>query len=162
MYPEMCNIEYLSFKQVAPKDLMVVVNEDSLRTHLIKHPRFNTESIQAWIEEKNEVDTAPGCRVRVVSVGGVLAGWCGIQPDDSGFELAIVLSQRFWGSGRAIFKTLMLWASELGHKEVRFHLLDTRREYKALARMATKVYRSQLLGRNFITYHLSVGQHNAQ
>ncbi len=155
---EMSNIEYLSFKQVDPKDLMAVVNEDSLRAHLVNHPHFNIRSIQAWIEDKNATDAVQGCRVRVVCIDGALAGWCGIQPDDDGFEIAIVISQRFWGSGIPIFKTLMLWANELGHKQVLFHLLDTRREYKALAKMATKVQRTQLLGRNFTTYHLSVGQ----
>lgn len=154
----MSNIEYLNFKQVDPKDLMAVVNEDSLRAHLVNHPYFNATSIQTWIEDKVRTDAMPRCRVRVVSIGGELAGWCGIQPDDSGFEIAIVISQRFWGSGIPIFKTLMLWARELGHKEVLFHLLDSRREYKALTKMATKVHRTQLLERNFTTYHLSVGQ----
>ncbi len=157
----MCNIEYLSFKQVDPESLVAVVNEDSLRVHLVNHPHFNATSIQAWIEDKIETDAMQGCRVRVVYIDGVLAGWCGIQPDDCGFEIAIVISQRFWGSGIRIFKTLMLWANELGHKEVLFHLLDSRREYKALAKMATKVHRTQLLGRNFTTYYLSVGQQNA-
>ncbi|MGH1487380.1 MAG: GNAT family N-acetyltransferase [Cellvibrionaceae bacterium] len=157
----MYNIEYLNFNQVDPKDLMAIVNEDSLRTHLVNHPHFDVASIQAWIEDKIETDAMQGCRVRVVSIEGALAGWCGIQPDDDGFEIAIVISQRFWGSGIPIFKTLMLWASEFGHKELLFHLLDTRREYKALAKMATKVHRTQLLGRNFTTYHLSVGQQNA-
>lgn len=154
----MCNIEYLSFKQVDPKELMTVVNEDSLRVHLVNHPSFNVASIQEWIEDKIKTNAIQGCRVRVVSIDGALAGWCGIQPDDYGFEIAIVISQRFWGYGIPIFKTLMLWAGELGHKEVLFHLLDTRREYKALAKIATKVHRTQLLGRNFTTYHLTVGQ----
>lgn len=152
----MCDIDYLSFKQVDPKGLMDVVNDDSLRTHLIDHPYFDEKSIQAWIEEKIKTDAMQGCRVRVVSIDGTLAGWCGIQPDGSGFEIAIVISQRFWGCGIPIFKTLMLWAGELGHKEVLFHLLDTRREYKLLAKKATKVHRTQLLGRNFTTFHFSV------
>ena len=157
----MSNIEYLSFKQVDPKKLMAVVNEDSLRAHLISHPYFDIKSIQTWIEDKIEIDAMRGCRVRVVSIDGVIAGWCGIQPDNNGFEIAIVISQKFWGSGIAIFKTLMIWANELGHTEVLFHLLDSRREYKALSKMATKVHRTQLLGRCFTTYHFLVGEQNA-
>lgn len=157
----MSKIEYLSFKQIDPKDLMAVVNEDSLRAHLVHYPYFNVTSIQEWIEDKIETDALPGCRVRVVSIGGTLAGWCGIQPDDNGYEIAIVISQRFWGSGIPIFRTLMSWAKELGHKEVLFHLLDSRREYRALAKLATKVHRTELLGRCFTTYHFSVGKQNA-
>lgn len=149
-------IEYLAFEQVDPKDLMVIANKDSLRAHLIHHPYFDITSIQTWIENKIEIDALQGCRVRAVSIDGILAGWCGIQPDENGFEIAIVISQKFWGSGISIFKTLMCWASELGHKEVLFHLLDTRRQYKALAKMATKVRRTQLSGRSFTTYYFSV------
>lgn len=157
----MPNIEYLSFKDVDPTVLMTVVNEDSLRTHLIDHPYFDATSIQSWIEDKLKTDAMPGCRVRIVSIDGELAGWCGIQPDEDGFEIAIVISQRFWGSGVTIFKTLIYWAAELGHQEVLFHLLDSRRDYKALAKMASKVHRSQLLGRNFTTYHFPVGHNKA-
>jgi len=85
-----------------------------------------------------------------------LAGWCGIQPDNNGFELAIVISQRFWGCGLSIFSTLMCWAKELKHKEVLFHLLDSRREYKMLSKMANKVHSTQLLGRCFTTYYFLV------
>ncbi len=91
----MSKIEYLNFEQVDPKELMAVVNEDSLRTHLVAHPYFDIQSIQVWMNQKIETDAMPGCRVRVVSVDGVIAGWCGIQPDEEGFEIAIVISKRF-------------------------------------------------------------------
>jgi len=50
----------------------------------------------------------------------------------------------------------MVWAKEMGHKEIMFHLLETRREYKSLKRKATKVQKTKLLGRTFTTYYLSV------
>lgn len=154
----MRKIEYLRFNQVNPKDLMVVVNEGSLRTHLIDHPYFDVTSIQAWMEDKIKIEAMQGCRIRAVFIDGVLAGWCGIQPDDNGFELAIVISQRFWGCGVSIFKTLMRWAKELEHKEVLFHLLGSRREYKALHKMATKTHKTELEGRRFTTYYFPVAE----
>ncbi len=57
-----------------------------------------------------------------------------------------------------IFKTLMRWASELGHKEMLFHLLESRPEYKALNKMSTKVQKTEQLGRCFTTYHVPVGK----
>ena len=75
----------------------------------------------------------------------------GGKPDECGFEVAIVVSKKFWGSGISIFRTLLLWAGQLGHKEVVFHLLDSRREYKLLAKKANRVRSSQLLGRRFNT-----------
>lgn len=154
----MSEIEFLCFNQVNPEDLMEIVNEDSLRTHLVDYPYFDTTSLQAWMEDKIEVDSMPGCRIRVVYIGGVIAGWCGIQPDDNGFELAIVISQKFWGFGIPIFKTLMCWANELEHKEILFHLLESRPEYKALNKMSTRVHKTEQLGRCFTTYHVPVGK----
>jgi len=42
-----------------------------------------------------------------VSIGGILAGCCGIQPDDNGFEIAIVIAKEFWGFGLSIFQEVM-------------------------------------------------------
>lgn len=152
----MNDVSYLRFDQVDSDELMAVLNEDSVRTHLVDHPYFDESSIQMWVEDKTSTDNMPGCKVRVIYIGETLAGWCGIQPDDNGFEIAIVISKKYWGYGIPIFKTLKLWALELGHKEVLFHLLDTRREYRGLAKMATKVSHTHLLGRNFTTYYFSL------
>lgn len=154
----MSAIEYLSFDQVDPEDFLKVLNEDSLRTHLIDHPFFDAISLQSWIESKVNVDATQGCRIRAVHIDGVLAGWCGIQPDENGFEIAIIISQKFWGVGIPIFKTLMHWANKMGHEEVVFHLLESRPEYKSLNRISSKVQRTELLGRHFTTYHIPVGQ----
>jgi len=154
----MSEIEFLRFNQVNPDEFMGIVNQDSLRTHLIDHPYFDETSLQTWMEEKNKIDAMHGCRIRAVYVGGVLAGWCGIQPDDNGFELAIVISQKFWGFGIPIFKRLMFWAKELGHKEILFHLLESRPEYKVLNKMSTKVHKTELSGRCFTTYHVAVDE----
>ncbi len=154
----MSEIEYSLFGNVNPEEMMGIVNEDSLRVHLIDHPYFDVISLQAWMEEKIRIDSTQGCRIRAVYVDGELAGWCGIQPDDNGFELAIVITKKFWGFGIPIFKTLMRWANELGHKEVLFHLLESRPVYKALNKIATKVQKTEQLGRCFTTYHIPVGK----
>ena len=153
----MNKIEFVSFGSVEPVDMLAVLNQDELRKHLVDHDYFDAESIQAWMKQKLEIETQAGCRVRVVIIDGALAGWCGIQPDGNNFEIAIVISKRFWGSGISIFKTLMRWARELGHHEIVFHLLDSRPEYKALTKIATKVQSTQLLGRCFTTYYVPVG-----
>lgn len=153
----MSEIEYFSFRQVNPKDFLEIVNDDSLRSHLIDHPYFDRDSLQEWMKEKISIDETQGCRVRAVYIEGVLAGWCGIQPDDKGFEIAIVIAKKFWGFGLPIFNTLMCWAGELGHKEILFHLLDSRPEYKALKKISTKYEKTELAGRRFTTYYFSVG-----
>jgi len=152
----MSEIEYANFNKVNPEDFLPVLNDEILRLHLIKHAYFDSVSIREWMYGKIQSESISGCRVRALYIDRVLAGWCGIQPDDNGFELAIVISQQFWGFGTSIFKTLMCWAKEFGHKEVLFHLLDTRPEYLFLKRKAAKVHKSELLDRKFTTYWISV------
>ena len=152
----MKNIEYREFGDISAASMATLLNEDSLRTHLIDHPYFDAETVQAWMTEKEEVDSQATCRVRAVLVGGELAGWCGIQPDEVGVELAVVISQRYWGVGVAVFKDMLSWARELGHSQIRFHLLDSRKAYRSLESMASEVTQSQMLGRTFTTYTIPV------
>lgn len=152
----MKKINYVSFKDVNTLDWLKILNEAVLRRHLVEHDIFNEITINNWVKRKLDIDGMKGCRIRAIYFDKQLAGWCGIQPDVDGYELAIVLSSEFWGNGLSIFKTMMKWAKELGHQQVLFHLLDTRPQYKALNRIATKVKKSYLLGRQFITYYISV------
>lgn len=152
----MAKIEFVNFNQVELADLLPVVNQSALRTHLVDHDYFDLASIKQWMIAKAQTDSIAGCRVRVVNIDGVVAGWCGVQPHDSGFEIAIVISKEYWGFGISIFNSMMGWAKELGHKEVVFHLLETRPEYKALKRIAIKVQKTKLLDRSFTTYSISV------
>lgn len=156
----MSEIEYVKFEQVNPKDFLPVLNEPTLRTHLIAHAPFDTASVREWMDAKRQSGSLPGCRVRAAVIDDVLAGWCGIQPDDDGFEMAIVIAQEFWGFGISIFKTLMRWADELGHEEIVFHLLETRPEYRFLKGKALSVQKTELLGRSFTTYRMSVAEWN--
>jgi hypothetical protein len=154
----MKTIAYIPFSQADPGEFLEILNDAVLRKHLAAHAVFDNVSVRKWMDQKIQSDSTTGCRVRAITIDGVLAGWCGIQPDDNGFEIAIVLSQRFWGSGISVFKTLMRWARELGHQEIKFHLLETRPEYAFLKRKARAVKKTQLLGRTFTTYYLPVAE----
>ena len=152
----MTEMHFIPFQQIEPQDLLLILNDPVVRKHLIDHKPFTSHSIREWVAEKRAIDALDGCRIRAITMDGVLAGWCGIQPDDQGVELAIVLSQPFWGAGVSVFKVLMAWANELGHEEVLFHLLDSRRDYKALAKLSTRIAKTRLLGHGFTTYYMPV------
>ena len=149
-------IEYVPFVALNPTEWLDVLNDGNLRRHLVEHPLFGPESIQHWLNEKSEIDTLPGCRIRAVMIGGRLAGWCGIQPDEYGYEIAIVLCSAFWGIGIAIFKDMMAWAKEMGHGQLVFHLLDSRPEYKSLRKLACNIHTTELMGRAFTSYVIEV------
>lgn len=85
-----------------------------------------------------------------------LAGWCGIQREDGKYEIAIVIDDRYWGLGKKVFREMLGWAREFGHKTIYIHFLYTRPEYRFLRKISKNVYESVLMGSKFTTYELEV------
>lgn len=149
-------IEYIKLDEVNPEEFVALLNKQKIREHLIAHELFDLETIKAWIETKIEVDSSKGCKVRAIVVNQQLAGWCGIQLEDENYEIAIVIDSKYWGLGRKIFREIMTWAKEFGHKTVFIHFLYTRPEYKFLRKISKNVYESELFGNKFTTYEIAV------
>ncbi len=152
----MPNIEFQCLDAFEPKEFLAFLNSAKVRRHLVQHHQFDEAAAAQWLAAKLSIDEMPGCRLRAVCVDGELAGWCGIQPDDAGYELAVVLDERYWGIGLEVYRSMMAWAAELGHKFVNVHLLATRPEYRFLRKMATSVTRGDWQGEAFISYRLAV------
>ena len=149
-------LQYAPLDSIDPERFIPLLNSQRVRSHLIAHPPFDIESVSAWIQAKCVINNEAGCRIRVVLLDGELAGWCGIQRDGEEYEIAIVLDEKFWGLGKRIFADLQCWAKQLGHAEVQIHLLDTRREYRLLKKIAKRVSTSELLGHRFTTYLIAI------
>ena len=152
----MNEIQFKPLCDVDLNELSNILNKQKIRIHRIQHDQFNAESINAWVNEKIRVDQQPGCRVRAVFIDEKLAGWCGIQPDGDSYEVAIVIDDQYWGTGLTIFKQVMQWATEFGLERVMIHLLETRKNYKFLNKMAVKKITTHMLGHDFVTYILAV------
>lgn len=148
--------EYVPLQSVDQSALLRLMNRDKVRSHLVDFEQFNDASLSKWIDHKIQEDARSECRIRAVKVKEALAGWCGIQHTHDEFELAIILDDAHWGIGRAIFRDMMIWARELGHKEIAIHLLDSRPEYRFLKKRAKRVVANEILGRMFTTYYLTV------
>lgn len=149
-------IRYINLDEVPLEEWVSLMNEPKVREHLISFPLFTREVAQNWVKEKLIENEKSGCRIQAVVCNDVLAGWCAVQEQDGQYELAIVINDQFWGIGKQIFKDMLAWAKELGHECVYLHLLETRREYRFLKKIATNVTHSQLLGREFTTYEIEV------
>lgn len=152
----MHSLEYVKFTDIKPLEFLPVLNKRSTREHLVDHDLFNLEMVTDWIQEKIEVDAAEGCRVRAIKVKNTLAGWCGIQLEEGKYEIAIVIDDSYWGIGKQIFREIMRWAKELGHKTIFIHFLHSRPEYKFLKKLSKNVYESELMGSKFMTYELEI------
>ena len=152
----MSNIEYVNLQEILIEDLLTILNKIKVRAHLIPHDIFDEKSLALWVNEKVKKNSIHGCKVKGVRIDGIVAGWCGIQFEEGAYELAIVLDDKYWGNGIAIFKEVIGWAAELGHKKVILHLFNTRPEYKILKKMASSVYESSLFGESYTSYELIV------
>lgn len=117
------------------EEWLELLNSDLVRKHLIQHPQFSTENLRTWLQSKIEKELEPGCRLRAIHSDGKLIGWCGIQVESDNYELAIVLSPKYWGHGREVMNQVIKWARELGHKRLFAHLPQTRPQAKALVRL---------------------------
>ena len=152
----MSDIKYVKLETLNSKDLITLMNKQRIRAHLIEHKLFDSNTIKSWIQEKREMDSTIGCRVRGIISNNSLAGWCGIQVENDKYEIAIVLDDKFWGLGKKVFSETLGWAEELGHKEVFIHFLHTRPEYKFLRKISKNVFETEMLGNKFTTYQISV------
>ncbi len=150
------NLKYVDFRDIEPSVLIEVLNSKKVREHLMPHPLFDETSIKKWVAEKIEIDSKEGCYVRAVFIDEVPAGWCGIQKEKNDYEIAIILSDKFKGTGSKIFIHLIDKAKSFGHKEVAIHLLETRPVYKFLEKMALKRIRSTISGNKFNTYMIKI------
>jgi GNAT superfamily N-acetyltransferase len=152
----MNNIVYVKLNKVNPVELIPLLNKHKIREHLIEHEMFDKSTVKNWLDSKIKVDSSQGCKVRAIIINNQLAGWCGIQLEDKKYEIAVVIDEDYWGLGRKIFRDIMSWAKDLGHKTIYIHLLHTRPEYKYLRKISKNVYESELLGSKFTTYELAV------
>ena len=150
-------IEYVNLSECNSDELISILNSADVRRHLMPHEPFTQTSLAPWIEQKNACDALAGCRVRGILINQQLAGWCGIQNDEPGYEVAIVLAKPFWGYGKPVFETMRAWAKAFGHRELIIHLHESRPGYKFLSRMsANKVTESTIGGNRFNSYRVPV------
>jgi len=151
-------IEYGPLNDLPAEHLIVLLNQQTTRQHLIDHDPFDANNIEDWINAKLEVDSQPGCRVRSVIVDGQLAGWCAIQYEAGQYEIALVLDHSYWGLGKTVLREILGWAQEFGHATLLIHFLHTRPNYLFLRRLSRRVYESQWMGERFLSYELDVSR----
>ena len=152
----MDTIDYVNLGEFDSNEFMQLLNKHKVREHLIEHPLFDENTTKEWLHSKIKVDSSQGSKVRAIVINKKLAGWCGIQLEGDKHEIAIVLDDDYWGQGRNIYREIMSWAKELGHKTIYIHLLYTRPKYKFLQKISNDIYKSERLGSKFTTYELAV------
>lgn len=144
--------------QASPADAwLALLNSTTVRRHLLPHPPFTAESVNDWLTSKSRADQVPGCRVRAILSGTELVGWCAIQQESGSYELAIVLSPKYWGHGRMVMNEVLGWARELGHTHLFVHLPTTRQKTRAISKLlGDPVAATVIHDHAFNTYRIEV------
>ena len=154
---EQSMLTYHEFYTSSTEEWVELLNLDMVRKHLIKHPMFTTESVKVWLQSKIKMNQERSCILREIRNEGKLIGWCGIQIESGDYELALVLSPKYWGHGRDAINQLKIWAQELGHNQLLMHIPQTRPQKKALERLFGKPIKvSNIKDSIFNTYRIEI------
>jgi len=72
-----------------PEDIVILLNKNKAREHLIEHDLLDIDSVKLFIKNKTIIDSHRGCKVRAIISNNHLVGWCGIPLQNDQYEIAI-------------------------------------------------------------------------
>lgn len=157
------NIEKRKLSTVDKKLIIELFNERLVKRHMpLASETFDESHYQAFLEAKKSIWQEYGFGPMAYFVNGEFIGWAGIQPDDGDFELALVLSPKFWGYGRYIYQELIKQAfDELNLESVTILFPPSRTRIKWILK-AGFVEESKITieGKAFIRYRLNSKRQN--
>jgi RimJ/RimL family protein N-acetyltransferase len=117
---------------------------------------MNPDEVRDWVAEKEAITQQHGFGPQAILLDGDFAGWGGIEPDDAGASVSLVLSPAFWGHGRQILDVLLKEAFErLGLPYVIVEFPPTRTRVRGLQRLGFReVGDRRIEGERFVVYRL--------
>lgn len=152
------DIEKQPLSSVDKKLIIELFNDPLVKRHMpLASEHFNELHYQEFIKAKEKIWQEHGFGPQAYFVDGQFIGWAGIQPDDKDFELALVLSPKFWGYGRYIYHELIKQAFEtLNLKSVTILFPPSRTRIKWIFKAGFVEEESvEIEGKTFIRYRLS-------
>jgi hypothetical protein len=116
-------------------ELLRVLNDPRLARHMPLWGEFTASSVVEWAAAKTADYDATGLGPRAVMVDGVFTGWAGIQSEDYGPDLAVVLSPDAWGIGTEVTRALLAEADARAVPEVFIALPPSRHSDAVVSRL---------------------------
>jgi [ribosomal protein S5]-alanine N-acetyltransferase len=95
--------------QLVDKDLIIgLFNDPLVKRHMpLSSEGFDENQYNDFISKKEEIWNRLGFGPYAYFIKNTFIGWGGIQPDEADYELALVLSPRYWGYGKQIYCDLI-------------------------------------------------------
>lgn len=101
------DIALLHLDEVSQDQLVKLMNHPRVGQHLpLLAGGFTAERCRAFVHAKAQIWREHGYGPWAFVVGGELAGWGGLQPENGDADFALVLHPKFWGLGRRIFERI--------------------------------------------------------
>lgn len=104
----MHEIEFVPLPNVGEGPLIELMNDPAVRKHLpLAAGAFTPDACRAFLRAKQALWDAHGYGPWAFYIHGDFAGWGGLQPEHGDADFALVLSPKFWGWGRRIFRAVV-------------------------------------------------------
>lgn len=101
-------IEKRKLRDVDKNLIIRLLNDPLIKRHMpLSANNFNEKQYVEFIEAKESIWENFGFGPWAYFIDDKFVGWGGIQPDESDFELALVLSPNSWGYGRHLYNDLI-------------------------------------------------------
>ena len=127
-------VEFVRLAEIDAPTLSQLINNPRVQRHMpLAQGSMSNAEIHDWVRAKESYWDDPGFGPWAFRIGGIFAGWGGLQPWNDEVEIALVLKPEFWGYGRAIFDRCLSYAFDHLHLTHVVALLPyTRKEGRAL------------------------------
>jgi RimJ/RimL family protein N-acetyltransferase len=117
---------------------------------------MSPDELRDWVAGKEAITRQHGFGPQAILLDGDFAGWGGIEPDDAGASISLVLFPAFWGRGREILDVLLEEAfGRLGLPYVLVEFPPTRTRVRGLLRLGFREVGDRTIeGERFVVYRL--------
>lgn len=128
-------IALLRLTEVPLESVHALLNDERSHRHLPLAAPFTLEQAAAWVRDKDAQWDDAGYGPWAITVDGRLVGWGGLQREESGADLALVLQRADWGLGLTLYHLMIERAfTEFGLDAVTVALPFSRNASRVLMR----------------------------
>lgn len=100
----MDDLRFVPLSGIDDAQIIDLMNNPMVVRHLpLRNGEFTAEHCRAFRRAKQQLWDRHGFGPRATRIGGVFAGWGGLQPEHGNADFALVLHPDFWGWGLRIF-----------------------------------------------------------
>ena len=152
-------IEFAEIGDVDQSEFIDLMNDKLVRKHMpLFDDVFAEKDYHEFISAKRALWREHGFGPWAFLVDGNFAGWGGLQAEDGYADLALVLSPKFWGTGKAIFdKIVKVALEEMKLEELTILLPLSRIRSKGLHRLGFVVDGEVYLeGQRFVRFRFGL------